>query len=535
MITLALEFPAGESEATRRHLAAGEALFRSGASHDALVHFEHVIEHSTERAATVRAGLRMAELLWETDAAERAVEYAERARRQAEGDAAAEAEADMVLSRLLHVVDLEASAAAAARAVASLETIGSSADRFVLAGSLLSGAAADFELGRGLDHLRFGRAIELERIDPPSRIADRADAAYASLLKMADDLDASRAGLIAVREAVIAEGDDSSMPFVLGHLVQVELWAGRWDEAEAVALDHRSHAARTGQDAQRRQAEYNLAIVAAHRGDELAAIEIAGDLATEARESADSWAEMSAVNVLGFVALCRGEHASAVDHFEVGYGIAENMCLREPGRTRSRTDHIECLIAIGDRGRAQALLEEYELRSLALDRASTRATAARCRALLAAAGGDDLAAGRASESSLAQFDRLGTGLFAFERARSLLVSGRLLRRSKQKRAADRRLREAGEIFGSLGAKRFVDQTQAELDRVGLRPRAPSELTVGERVVAELVATGLTTRQAAEAAFMSPKTVEANLTRIYRKLGLSSRAELGAWLARQHTR
>jgi DNA-binding CsgD family transcriptional regulator len=73
---------------------------------------------------------------------------------------------------------------------------------------------------------------------------------------------------------------------------------------------------------------------------------------------------------------------------------------------------------------------------------------------------------------------------------------------------------------------------AELARVGLRHRPPGELTDGERTIARLAGRGLTTSQIADAAFVSPKTVEANLTRIYRKLDIRSRAELGAWLRGQ---
>ena len=70
--------------------------------------------------------------------------------------------------------------------------------------------------------------------------------------------------------------------------------------------------------------------------------------------------------------------------------------------------------------------------------------------------------------------------------------------------------------------------RAELERVGLR-RAAQELTETELRVAELAATGMTNREIAAQAFISSKTVEANLARVYRKLGIRSRAELGAWL------
>ena len=69
--------------------------------------------------------------------------------------------------------------------------------------------------------------------------------------------------------------------------------------------------------------------------------------------------------------------------------------------------------------------------------------------------------------------------------------------------------------------------RAEIGRLGLRHGSADELTEGERRIAELAAAGLTNRQVADAAFVSPNTVESNLARVYRKLGIRTRAELGA--------
>jgi len=66
-------------------------------------------------------------------------------------------------------------------------------------------------------------------------------------------------------------------------------------------------------------------------------------------------------------------------------------------------------------------------------------------------------------------------------------------------------------------------------RVGLR-RTTAELTPTERQIARLASGGATNREIAQAAFVSQKTVEANLARVYRKLGIHSRAELGARMA-----
>jgi DNA-binding NarL/FixJ family response regulator len=137
-------------------------------------------------------------------------------------------------------------------------------------------------------------------------------------------------------------------------------------------------------------------------------------------------------------------------------------------------------------------------------------------------------------AALDELDLDAAAKLPFDLGRALLVRGRLLRRAKQKRAAAETLREALAVFERLGAPVWEAQARAELDRVGLR-RSPDELTATELRVAELAAEGLTNREVASKAFMSPKTVQANLTRIYRKLGISSRAELGARMAEERRR
>ena len=118
----------------------------------------------------------------------------------------------------------------------------------------------------------------------------------------------------------------------------------------------------------------------------------------------------------------------------------------------------------------------------------------------------------------------------FERARTLLAKGQLHRRRKEKRLADETLRAALAAFEDLGATVWADRARTELARVGRRPRAPEALTETERQVAALAAEGLTSRQIAERAFLAPKTVGNVLGRVYQKLGIHSRAELGAFVS-----
>jgi DNA-binding NarL/FixJ family response regulator len=161
-----------------------------------------------------------------------------------------------------------------------------------------------------------------------------------------------------------------------------------------------------------------------------------------------------------------------------------------------------------------------------IDRPLAQMTAARCRALLLATQGQLVEALAALERGLAEQPRLPIPL---EVARTLLAKGQLQRRCKQKCAARQSLERAAAAFEEIGASLWAVRARAELARIGLRGNI-DELTATEERVAALAVSGLTNREIAARAFISQKTVEANLSRIYRKLDICSRAELGLRLA-----
>jgi DNA-binding NarL/FixJ family response regulator len=140
-----------------------------------------------------------------------------------------------------------------------------------------------------------------------------------------------------------------------------------------------------------------------------------------------------------------------------------------------------------------------------------------------AATGDIAGATDMAEQAMAEHARLP---MPFERARTQLLLGQLQRRQRQKDAATTTFREALQAFDAMGTPLWADRVRAELARVKVAPSRDLELTPSERRVAELAASGMTNRDVAAALFISPKTVEANLARIYRKLGIKTRAELG---------
>jgi DNA-binding CsgD family transcriptional regulator len=185
-------------------------------------------------------------------------------------------------------------------------------------------------------------------------------------------------------------------------------------------------------------------------------------------------------------------------------------------------DDVEALVALGRLDYAQTLLDEFESRARSLDRPSALAAAGRCRALLFAARGDLPGALASLEAALVEHERVP---IPFERARTLLVLGATLRRAKRKTAPRAALEEALAVFERLGAPLWVQKARAELARVGGRPGPAAGLTPSERRLAELVAEGHSNKQIAAALYVSPKTVETSLSRLYGKLGVHSRTEL----------
>jgi DNA-binding CsgD family transcriptional regulator len=146
--------------------------------------------------------------------------------------------------------------------------------------------------------------------------------------------------------------------------------------------------------------------------------------------------------------------------------------------------------------------------------------AGRCQALLTAARGE---ADEALSVLRAVTGQPGSEC-PFEAARSRLALGQVYRRAGYKGLANEALNAAASAFAQLGVPRWAERARDEAGRVGLYPTTGT-LTETERRVAELVAAGHSNQETAAALFMSVKTVEANLTRIYRKLSVRSRTEL----------
>src|SRR5207247_9378884 len=111
-----------------------------------------------------------------------------------------------------------------------------------------------------------------------------------------------------------------------------------------------------------------------------------------------------------------------------------------------------------------------------------------------------------------------------------LAAGAMKRRAKRKAEAREALAQARTIFEQLGARLWCERARLELERTGLQRTAGGELSAAERQVADLAASGATNKEIAAALFMSVKTLEAHLSRVYRKLNVRSRTELASHIS-----
>ena len=131
------------------------------------------------------------------------------------------------------------------------------------------------------------------------------------------------------------------------------------------------------------------------------------------------------------------------------------------------------------------------------------------------------------DRALVEHERLDWRL---ERARTLLVRGSILRRLGRRRDAATALAEARSAFAELRNPLWQAKAEAEGQRLGGRRGAGDDLTPAEKRVAELAGQGLRNAEIAARLFVTPKTVEGTLSRVYRKLGVRSRTELARSLA-----
>jgi DNA-binding CsgD family transcriptional regulator len=449
------------------------------------------------------------------------------------GDQAmAEAGADPVLRALVMgraaflvmQVDLERGNAIVTEALALLEGLGAgtSVDPDLQANLLMLHATSELGLVRGYRADEVAAARSLASEHGRSWEHDGVGGIDYGIARMLDEVDRA----IAMTHEFIAAkagpgGDD---PFNLVSLSGLEVLRGDLDAAEATAQAAVEGYAHEGADVFPSWRLRAVALVAAYRGR----LEDARRLATEgldlALESGDPVLEAFHRQILAFVALSEANPGKAFEQLTRAVAAGRGAGTLHPGRFKLEGDLVEAAVAIGEMAAAEQTVAWLEHAAAAAPTPWTRVMAARGRGLIQAAAGDLQAALVSYNQALERHDELP---YPFERGRTLLLAGVVHRRRKEKRLADERLREAVAIFEGMGTPIWAERGRAELARVGRRPRAGTDLTETEQRIAELAAAGLSSREIAERAFVAPKTVGNVLGRVYGKLGIRSRAELGA--------
>jgi DNA-binding CsgD family transcriptional regulator len=341
-----------------------------------------------------------------------------------------------------------------------------------------------------------------------------------------DRLEEARARLEEAYARAAAAGDEVARQGTLIFLTELECRAGNWERARRHASEGLESAEQSG-NPQEGAYLYAKALVEAHLGHVEVARAAAQRGVAASEQLGDEIFRAQNTAVLGFLNLSMGNPAEADRLLRPLADWLDAHGWGEPSVYPVLPNAIEALVALSELGEARRLHRRLESRGRAAGSAWARATGGRCRGMILAAEGDLPGAMAALEEAL-EVHRLIPG--PFERARTLLALGTCQRRAKQKAVARRSLQEARDVFRGLGASLWTERAEAELGRIGGRSPSPLEMTPTEWQVASLVAEGLSNREVAARLFVSVRTVEANLTRIYAKLGVRSRTELAHRLA-----
>jgi DNA-binding CsgD family transcriptional regulator len=403
-------------------------------------------------------------------------------------------------------------------------------DPALLAQALAAQVGLDLVLGRGVDRAALGRALALEDWDQHTVLPLRPTWVALQAALLTGQLEQAHAIYDELRENLIGRGLDSDLPATAGLATWVECWRGDLDSARRISEEAVRGSLELESRTTRALALMARALARAHRGDVSGSQRDGEDALALTDQIGWSLGRSFALWPQAFLALSRGQAAEAHRLLAPLADAILAAGLGEPLMAPFLPDAIEARIAVGDLESARGLLDLLESRGRALDRAWALATAARCRGLLLAAEGDVTGALTPLARALAECDRIEMPL---ELGRTLLALGQIQRRLRQKRAAKDSLERASELFERVGARLWSAKAVAEIERIGLRRPAsdiaPGELTETEQKVATLAAAGLTNKQIAAQLFISPKTVQANLGKVYDKLAVHSRAQLATRL------
>lgn len=380
---------------------------------------------------------------------------------------------------------------------------------------------ANFIYGRGVDHSALRTALDLEVPNGGATTFFRASAVLPRISAWIGDLDAARHQIRTLQKQVIDGGTEVEIIWAAVHVASIAILSGRYVEATQAAHDAAQRAEQLAGRLNVCTTQNQLAAAAAYTGRE-------DDARTAATAAIEAGHRIGATHLtkeptayLAFLEVSLGNYSAALktlrpllDGFHPLHGV-------EIEGGRYLPDAIEALAALGRSDEAQPLADALTEAGAVRDRPWMLAMGARGQAHILSAQGDLEAAEHAAETALIHHQRLP---MPFETARTQLLLGQIQRRRRHRQAAQMTLAAALATFESLGTPLWAQRTRAELNRV--EPGATGgELTPAEERVARRAAAGLSNKEIAAELFLAPKTVEMNLSSVYRKLGIRSRSQL----------
>ena len=505
-----------ESDRGRRTLAAAQTAFEAGDTSHAEALLEELVRELPEGDLRSEASWRLGTVLDETGRWREAMAIWTDAR---EATADPRLRAEISRSMAITTTFTGNTADATRYANDAVHAAKTSGEPRQLAYALAARAYVAVASGDEDFRPAISRALALEgRVDDafgewsPTAVA-------AECARHSGDVDAARQHYAAVLERAIEHGDANIEQWASFGLASVDLLAGdlaRADRLADVVLDIADQT-----DVMRIPSRTLRAHVDAHLGRTKSASELLAAATAQAEAEGEAVHLYNASVVHGFLALCESDASTAAAHYGRAHGLAVDLGLAHATALRSFLYEAEAAAVAG-------LVEQADAALAAFDLASSRqrpawATALHNRALAARCAADGDLAG--AEALLGQSLAADEGAMPLERGRTLLLLGTVRRRARRRKAAREALQEALAVFQEHGAALLAAQASAELGHLGGNAATSSELTPTEQRVAQLVAEGMKNKEVAAALFLSVKTVEVTLTRVYRKLGVRSRSEL----------
>jgi len=344
------------------------------------------------------------------------------------------------------------------------------------------------------------------------------------LLLSQDDIDGARSSLEGAVAMAALGGSARITLWSLGWLARVQFLTGDWDRALHTVEEGHALAASTGIVLATPLLAWTAAQVHALRGDwaQAAAAIRAADTVTQDYQLM----QLPMLVARGHIAEAEADYAKVRGVLNPLTRLTSGTALHEPGLWPWADVLAIALVVDGQLDTADTFLRRHEELACGHRSATARLRAARGRLL--GARSDLPAAREAFDEALALLDGLP---LRYDLARVNFGYGQMLRRAGKRREADVVISTARELYLSLGAQTFVQRCERELKASGVHqprgPRARVGLTPQEDAVTSLVARGLSNREVADELYVSPKTVQYHLTRIYAKLGVRSRTELAA--------